>query len=252
MKRHWTALSPCPLGKELVGTHPKRIYFFLSGPPRLPFPEFSEMPSNPRIISPSLTSNENEMDDVQCDRRRSEMSPSPEVDLSACDLENEDEYLSASDSFADLQMAHSNSSSTSSISQRRAVPPLEGDEEEFMQIINNLAKRRESEAAAAAAGAPLTARPTSSDFPSVPEFTFTSHDDSTLFNEYSAAPLTNFYTLNSPMIQPQKAGIFSPSKPPMTAITLDLAGSDTSIQWSELREAETVELDELDDLFASY
>jgi hypothetical protein len=141
MKRPWTALAPCPLGKELVGTHPKRIYFFLTTQPRQPFPEPPETPaSQHRIISPSLTSGETEEED-QPSRRRSALSPSPEVDLSTPELDDEHSPMSSSASFSISDAQPSTFSS-----RRGKSPPLEGMEREFTQMAFTLQSRQLSEA----------------------------------------------------------------------------------------------------------
>jgi hypothetical protein len=141
MKRPWTALAPCPLGKELVGTHPKRIYFFLTTQPRQPFPETPETPTpQHRIISPSLTSGETEEED-QPSQRRSAMSPSPEVDLSTPELDNEHSPMSSSASFSIPDTQPSTFSS-----RRGKSPPLEGMEREFTQMAFTLQSRQLSEA----------------------------------------------------------------------------------------------------------
>jgi hypothetical protein len=142
MKRPWTALAPCPLGKELIGTHPKRIYFFLTTRPRQPFPEPPETPApQHRIISPSLTSGENEEEDHPS-RRRSDLSPSPEVDLSTPELDGQGSPMSSSASFS---IPDTQSSSFSS-SRRGKSPPLEGMEREFTQMAFTLQSRQLSEA----------------------------------------------------------------------------------------------------------
>ncbi|KAF2453343.1 hypothetical protein BDY21DRAFT_402422 [Lineolata rhizophorae] len=103
MRRPWTALSPCPVTKQLVGSHPKRIFFFLATCPRQPFPDLHDemrAPNAARIISPSLSSTgdsdagsedrsdtSSAVDDML--RRRRELSASPEVDLSSPELDGD-------------------------------------------------------------------------------------------------------------------------------------------------------------------
>src|SRR5205814_10353836 len=88
LKRPWTALSPCPLAKELQQTHPRRTYFYLTTVPHQDIPSDSAEPQARRsIISPSLSSADENDEDAD-ERRRSEMSPSPEVDLSAPELDD--------------------------------------------------------------------------------------------------------------------------------------------------------------------
>ena len=146
LKRPWTALSPCPLAKTLIPTHPRRIYFYLTNQPHQPLPAFSSespLPSNRRaVISPSLSS-----DDDQEGRKRAALSPSPEVDLSSPEVEEADEpvpptpagSLSGRSSLA-RDGTHPDAEVMSS---RRAMsPPLEGDEREFTQTASVMQSKR--------------------------------------------------------------------------------------------------------------
>ncbi|TLD37134.1 hypothetical protein E2P81_ATG03946 [Venturia nashicola] len=146
MKRQWTATSPCPIGKELIGTHPKRIFFYLSQQPHQPFPEPAEtIAAQHRIISPSLTSAENEEEEDRNTRKRDEMSPSPEVDLYSPMLDDADSHMSSHHSFPNL-LAHTHSHDRSkTLAHGRTSPPLERDEREFTQTASSLQQRRRSE-----------------------------------------------------------------------------------------------------------
>ncbi|GBF60706.1 hypothetical protein TMEN_3161 [Trichophyton mentagrophytes] len=156
LKRPWTALAPCPIAKELIPVHPRKVFFYLTNTPRQPLPASSQdilspAPSPsvekeatpcPSLSLPDLDREEEEDDeederscgddddDDDDDSDRSRISLSPEVDL---------DYsldMMASDSFASSlplrQQQHSHSHGHRiSHNHRAASPPLEGDEREF-------------------------------------------------------------------------------------------------------------------------
>ncbi|KAL2431399.1 hypothetical protein ABEF95_007691 [Exophiala dermatitidis] len=142
LKRPWTALSPCPLAKELIPVHPRKVFYFLTTQPRLPLPESSDdiLPP-PRIthknLTPSVSDQSQADDDVDLDQRdRARLSPSPEVELYSPELDQEDsvepstpgEYFSARSSL--------NPDGTPEVRRRpnRAPsPPLEADERGFTE-----------------------------------------------------------------------------------------------------------------------
>ncbi|GLB05262.1 hypothetical protein BO85DRAFT_160477 [Aspergillus piperis CBS 112811] len=148
MKRPWTALAPCPLAKELVPIHPRKVYYYLTTLPRQPLPENSDDVIIPGVegkdITPSVSSADLDEEDAMA-RERSRLSPSPEVDLSSPDFEEESIDLDgrngpggASRSGTDFndhhhaRLMHSN---------RAASPPLEGDEKEFTQTASAVRER---------------------------------------------------------------------------------------------------------------
>ncbi|EGD95037.1 hypothetical protein TESG_02532 [Trichophyton tonsurans CBS 112818] len=153
LKRPWTALAPCPIAKELIPVHPRKVFFYLTNTPRQPLPASSqdilspapspsvekEVTPCPSLSLPDLDREEEEEDederscgddDDDDDSDRSRISLSPEVDL---------DYsldMMASDSFASSlplrQQQHSHSHGHRiSHNHRAASPPLEGDEREF-------------------------------------------------------------------------------------------------------------------------
>lgn len=147
LKRPWTALSPCPVAKTLIPTHPRRIYYYLTNRPHQPLPAFSSgespLPSNRRaIISPSLSS-----DDDQDGRRRAALSPSPEVDLSVPD-DGADEMQGpptpAGSSFSGRSsLSRDGSHPDAEVMSRRVMsPPLEGDEREFTRTASAMQSKR--------------------------------------------------------------------------------------------------------------
>ncbi|PWY92611.1 hypothetical protein BO70DRAFT_14935 [Aspergillus heteromorphus CBS 117.55] len=147
MKRPWTALAPCPLAKELVPIHPRKVYYYLTTLPRQPLPENSDDVIIPGVegkdITPSVSSADLDEEDALA-RERSRLSPSPEVDLSSPDFDEENIDLDgrtgpgasrASTDFSDHhhgRLMHSN---------RAASPPLEGDEKEFTQTASAVRER---------------------------------------------------------------------------------------------------------------
>jgi len=256
-------LAPCPLGKELVGTHPKRIYFFLTTQPRQNFPEPPETPAaQHRIISPSLTSDEKEEEEDRVERRRSEISPSPEVDLSTSELDDE-MAMSSSGSFS-IPDTHN---SSRSYSRQTKTPPLEGMEKEFTQMAFTLQERQMSEALKR--GSVSDERTTvkhEDDFDD--DSSATSNDVAMdLDDETEAAALRNreaadalFGGFTDSRLGPHHALHFAlpAGSSPMLRATDSRAVASAavaaydSVDLLAWRNPETVELDELDDLFEAY
>jgi hypothetical protein len=138
MKRPWTALAPCPVAKELIPIHPRKVYYYLTTCPRQPIPENSDdllVTVNGQNITPSVSSLDDE-DDIMARER----SPSPEVDLSSPDFEEGEDSSSSTDSLFDIhtRLMHSH---------RAASPPLEGDEKEFTQTASAVRERASEEKA---------------------------------------------------------------------------------------------------------
>ncbi|KIX03157.1 uncharacterized protein Z518_06708 [Rhinocladiella mackenziei CBS 650.93] len=142
LKRPWTALSPCPLAKELIPIHPRKVFFFLTTQPRMPLPESSDDILPPPLISiknltPSVSDHSQVDDELELDHReRVRLSPSPEVELYSPELDHDDpmepptpgEYFSARSSL--------NPDGTSDVrrrSNRAPSPPLEADERGFTE-----------------------------------------------------------------------------------------------------------------------
>lgn len=167
----WSALAPCPLGKELIPIHPRKVYFYLTTSPRQDFPaDSSDILSSPlintvgaggkggkRIISPSISSASIDEDPEGAeDRKRAALSPSPEVDLSSHELDAATD--GADDDFATPPTPAGSFSGRSSLARdgtsgsvsenirlvhnhRAASPPLEGDEKEFTQTASSMRMR---------------------------------------------------------------------------------------------------------------
>lgn len=167
----WSALAPCPLGKELIPIHPRKVYYYLTTTLRQDFPvDSTDILSTPiitnfntggkggkRIISPSL-SNASVDEDTEAaeDRKRDALSPSPEIDLSTPELDAvapgaEDDFPTpptpAGSSFSGRSSLARDGSNGSMgevatlVHNRAQIPPLEGDEKEFEQTASSMAMR---------------------------------------------------------------------------------------------------------------
>lgn len=159
------------MNKELIPVHPRKVFYYLTTLPRqenllhssdlLPSPLINSLGTigkgGNRVISPSL-SNASIDEDAESaeDRKRAAFSPSPEVDLSAPELEpdapgDHDYHIpltSVGTSFSgrsSLARDGSNGSASEDINlvhnHRAASPPLEGDEKEFTQTASNMRMR---------------------------------------------------------------------------------------------------------------
>ncbi|KAL8703250.1 MAG: hypothetical protein Q9201_003556 [Fulgogasparrea decipioides] len=168
----WTALSPCPLAKELIPVHPRKVFYYLTTQPRQEIPaDSSDLATSPlitsigpnakggkRIISPSLSNASIDDDDAEAAelRKREAFSPSPEIDLSVPELDamtqTEDDFhhratpvgstASSRSSLARDGSSGSNSEGRSlSHNHRAQSPPLDGDEKEFTQTASNMRMR---------------------------------------------------------------------------------------------------------------
>jgi hypothetical protein len=102
------------------------------------------------IISPSISSAASRSDETDAERRR-ELSPSPEVDLSAPEFDDiEDDGMivppAPNGSFsARIQRQDSVSASVLARNHRSASPPLEKDEKEFTQTAQGMQRRKFSQ-----------------------------------------------------------------------------------------------------------
>lgn len=254
MKRPWTAQSPCPIGKELIGTHPKRIFFYLSQQPHQPFPEPAEtLAAQHRIISPSLTSAENEEEEDRNTRKRDDMSPSPELDFYSPILDDTDSHISHH-AFPSL-LAHAPSHERSkTLPHGRTSPPLERDEREFTQTASSLQQRRRSETKELEAKDVPKPTIEASDEPMIQADE--SEESAALRNKEAAEQLFGhadrhltlqkaMYMESSPMLKPQMHLDF------MYHRHIEMRDVHHLTHEADML-CENVELDELDDLFSSY
>jgi hypothetical protein len=260
LKRPFSPSAPCPLDKELRGTHPKRLFFFLAGRPHLPFPEPERSSAAARIITPSLTSATD--DDEPPSRRRSQMSPSPELTLDSPDLEEEEPSLSRSTSFPSLMP--SESIPTPGFAQSRTSPALERDEREFTQTAHSLQQLRRLELLQQLAKAQSfdlkVDKPVEDlilDGSSHDHVDKLIQDDAhSMFGPADSLLIRGSnYLGSSPMLYPQRDPDASGEKPmPPPPLALPPIGDklESNFVWTELKSPETVELDELENLLESY
>ncbi|KAJ6166705.1 hypothetical protein N7470_002152 [Penicillium chermesinum] len=149
MKRSWTALAPCPMAKELVLIHPRKVYYYLTTYPRQPIPEPSDdllSGVDGKQITPSVSSLDQDEDEINARAR----SPSPEVDLSSPDFEEEgttNMNTPAGRVHSPDQFPNPDSQNRLMHSNRAASPPLEGDEKEFTQTASAVRERASEEKA---------------------------------------------------------------------------------------------------------
>ena len=142
LKRPWTALSPCPLAKELIPVHPRKVFFYLTTSPKQELPANSDDIIAPVVadikrLTPSISDPSIDQDDQDADfMLRSRMSPSPEVDLSHPDFDRDlpmgpptpgESFSGRSSLTRDGHVDHRLPSN------RAPSPPLEADEKGFTE-----------------------------------------------------------------------------------------------------------------------
>ncbi|RKF83428.1 putative mucin [Golovinomyces cichoracearum] len=138
IKRPWSSAAPCPIAKELEMAHPRRTHYYLTIYPHRPISNSSSREYVSRaIISPSISSTASRCDENDADRRR-ELSPSPEIDLSSPEYDDEDQ------NFPKLSSIHRFFGPVNRVprNQRSTSPPLEKDEKEFTQTARGMQKRK--------------------------------------------------------------------------------------------------------------
>ncbi|KZM27073.1 uncharacterized protein EKO05_0004956 [Ascochyta rabiei] len=253
LKRSWTALSRCPLDKKLVGTHPKRVYYFLTTTPHQPIPaDAANGAIMPRIVTPSLSSGVSEEEDMDA-RARARMSPSPELDLSDYDENGS----------ADLFSSQTHPPTIANIAHNRRAqsPPLEKEEREFTLTASFLQQRRKSQEAERERSASLSTEPIQPSDVSMDDIAQSIEETEELAarkNSEAAAALfghmanSSFdFSISSPALKSQAFHLEMP--PPAFKpheVKLEIADIDWS--WSDMRSPEHIELDELDEMFGSY
>lgn len=291
----WTKTSPCPLEKELVPVHPRKVYYFLSTKPRQDIPtDSSDILGSPliialhsggkggkRIISPSL-SNASVDEDLEGaeDRRRAALSPSPEIDLSAHELDAvvpgaEDDYTTPptpAGSFSGRSsLARDGSNGSEEISlahnHRAASPPLEGDEKEFTLTASNMRMRGMSLDDQSIRPSMETANP-DREVENEMQIDET-EEEKARRNREAAADLfggqhvpaqdVSSALLSSPVIKPTHEHIVVPKEVKVEETadierkeSISILGDTGFGQGWETREPENIGLDELDDLFGAF
>ena len=284
LKRPWSALSPCPLDKELTTVHPRKVYFFLTTLPRQSFPaDFSDSIPRPhaggkggsRIISPSISSASIDEDpEAAEERRRDALSPSPEINFSTEDLDVsaptlEFEFttpptpaassLSGRSSLARDGSNGSSSDSASSHSYKAASPQLERDEKEFTQTASSMRMRGMS------LDDPII-RPSTEDINEIE--TEETEEEKAKRNREAAEALFGAHhaqaasmpIMNSPLVKPtqqvliekeikQEGGDIEMGE--SISILGDGGGELSGLTW-DTRELEDIRIEDLDDLFGAF
>jgi hypothetical protein len=216
------------VAKELETVHPRRTYFYLTTYQHQPIPDplANTFPQRV-IISPSLSSAASRSDEADAEQRR-ELSPSPEVDLSSPEFDEDDAASppTPTGSFSGRIAPVRNT--------RASSPPLEKDEKEFTQTARGMKKRKLSQ------DVEMGGMPSELDMPS---------------RNLEAEPLFGegrHLNINNPA-----AFASSPAMKPSLSISTPKRGLDDSHDlWArvesnewDMRSPEHVELDELDGMF---
>lgn len=277
LKRPWTALAPCPLAKELIPVHPRKVFFFLTTCTRQELPHSSDdiiAPSAvPKQLTPSISTPSIDQDEIDIDsRERMRMSPSPEVDLSSPDFDDEsiddasspptpgDSFSTRSSLARDGSIAHD----SGRLRRHRAPsPPLEADEKGFTDMANEVKARSmslsneivhpstESEGQPRDGAAEISQETAEQTHRRDQELGLAlfGHADPAL-----SIPAITAVT-SSPMIQPQKmvTHIEVKKEHQLATTIVDVGLKDVEMPnaW-ELQSPEDVELGELDGLFSDF
>lgn len=281
LQRPWPAISPCPLAKDIAPVHPRRLYFYLTTTPHQPIPETSEilLPKANRIISPSLSSATDEEERYL--RQRQAMSPSPEVDLSSPELEEDhgDAPPTPGGSFSGRNSMPRDRSSSYTHPRRAASPPLENEERDFKQTANALyeqakARRNSQESQQdvnmdqdASGGADNdTNSVTMSIEPEETEESLAQKNSEAAADLFGASKILSAQHMefSSPVIEPQNglrvntangAEADYPNRMDHATTKDDghyLSLPEAAFTWDQLQSPEDIELEELDDMLDAY
>lgn len=278
LKRPWSALSPCPLDKELTTVHPRKVYYFLTTLPRQDFPTKSldiftgshtGGKGGRRIISPSISNAS--IDEDSEERKRDALSPSPEVELSTDHLNFtgagiEAEFsasptppgssFSGRSSLARDGSSSSSSDNSLSHNHKAASPPLEGDEKEFTQTASSMRMR----------GMSLddpTVRPSTEDTNEM-EIEETEEEKAkrnreaaeALFGTHHAQ-VASLAAMSSPLVKPMQPPMIDQQPKQesedieMTESISILGNEGGGLTW-DTREPENIQVEDLDDLFGGF
>lgn len=287
LKGPWPLVSPCPLGKQQENIHPRRVFYYLTTQPHQPIPEVSAMvPVTRRVISPSLSSHNDEEHENRYTRDRHQLSPSPEVVLSSPELEDESDHDVGSTFSGRNSLSRDVSASNLSHNRRAQSPPLEREERDFKQTANELQQQRRdsqqqragsmsSDVAIKIEGQESGDVRSSIETSDVQEVAAKTNRDAlpSLFpyHDNLGAPIQVTYDFSSPVLRPQHAPMQLDMKvlpandhiehhmdDKMDAMNLDHDSKDAMdimSAWDEngdLRSPEDIELDELQGVFDGY
>lgn len=289
-------MSPCPLAKELIPVHPRKVFYYLTTRPRQEIPaDSSDIFTSPlitsinaggkggkRIISPSL-SNASVDDDDDSEaaelRKREAFSPSPEVDLSVPELDvvtqTENDFhtpptpagstLSGRSSLArDGSNGPSSENMNLAHNHRAQSPPLEGDEREFTQTASNMRMRGISfsddqnirPSTEAENELPTTVGEMRLDETEEEVAHRDQEDGATLFGRHAQVQEMRQPLMSSPSVKPVQTRVSMGTVIKDTSADVEVKGSisilgDQGYDWA-MREPESVQLEEIDELFGGF
>lgn len=150
MKRPWTALSPCPIAKELIPVHPRKVFFFLTTQARGELPSNSDdiiIPAIPLLkrLTPSISDPSVEDEEAMERNDRMRFSPSPEIELFSPELETTTSIPAPPDSpFSSQASLHREPviQPRARPSHRAPSPSLEADERGFTETASAVRANR--------------------------------------------------------------------------------------------------------------
>ncbi|EME41384.1 hypothetical protein DOTSEDRAFT_156204 [Dothistroma septosporum NZE10] len=276
LNRTWPPVSPCPLAKDLSPVHPRRLYFYLTTTPHQPIPETVIEPflKANRIISPSLSSASAADEENEYTRRREVLSPSPEVDLSSPELEEDhgDAPPTPGGSFSGRNSISRDRSASYTHPRRNASPPLETEEQDFKQTASALyeeaQKRRNSQHSQqdvnmdgeSAGGADQDGDSVTMSIE--PEET---EESAALKNSEAAAALfgpsdhmqvtsAQQMEFSSPLLRPQNVDLQDDTDHVTLSFGKDdhISVPEAALGWDSLQSPEDIEVEDLDDMFDAY
>lgn len=257
LKRSWTALSPCPLAKELIPVHPRKVFFYLTNQPRIPLPESSDDIIPPSLnelkrLTPSISDPSVGGDDIDMETRA--RSPSPEVELFSPDLEHESSIPTPptpGEAFSGRNSLNPDGTpDIRSRPNRAPSPALEADERGFT----------ETATAVRARGMSLQGPPP---LPSVEveTSTITEEDETPEQQQSRDRSLAHalFGSSHAGLHAPEQRGLVSspmmqpkPDNLTKMALTLTLDDIEMSDAHYAMRSPETIDVDELDSMFTGF
>lgn len=272
MRRSWSTNLPCPVAKELIPIHPRKVFYYLTTTPRQELPASALEPqtgllagrgkSGPnRIISPSLSvaSQDDEASNAE-ERKRAALSPSPEVEL-GLDMD-ELMYSTSPITSPDFQTPPVNGppsfisatsrrqSSDSDRGPRRAQSPaLEGDEQEFTATARDM-RMKGMETTSVTVRIEKTV-----DTIEMDEIKIDYNEDAnTLSLSQHTSPVQaqkhDSILLSSPLVK-ATTPYGRPGSSRMKELDSGLLGEGLVLSW-DIRRPQSVGLEELDDLFDSF
>lgn len=216
--------------------HPRRTYFYLTTYAHQPIPDSTTVYHARTIISPALSSaasRSDEADEADAERRR-ELSPSPEVDLSTPEFDDNDMVTPPTPTGS-----FNGRTEHMSRNHRAVSPPLEKDEKEFTQTARGMQKRKLS-GEVEMGGVP-------SEMP-MPDHVHRLPDDDMFGEGRPSHPIFSM-SMSSPAMKPSVS--LAPRKVE-DVMTHDLWGSiNGAIEW-DMRSPEHIDMEELDGMLVDF